>query len=111
LDLFDINATLDNRKTLIDLVKAVVATLNIPFTVGGGIGTKVDDFNLLQAGADKISINSSAVGNPDLINQLSGEFASKCIVVAIDTKNIDGKHYVHTHGGTKATNLETLTWA
>ena len=107
----DINATLENRKTLIDLVKAVAATLNIPFTVGGGISSKADVFNLLQAGADKISINSSAVRNPDLINDLSEEFGSQCIVVAIDTKNIEGKHYVHTHGGRKATTLETLYWA
>lgn len=107
----DINATVENRKTLIALVKDVAAALNIPFTVGGGISSKQDVFNLLQAGADKISINSSAVQNPDLVNELSEEFGSQCIVVAIDTKSIDGKHYVHTHGGRKATTLETFAWA
>lgn len=107
----DINATVENRKTLLDLVKAVAATLNIPFTVGGGISSKQDVFNLLQAGADKISINSAAVRNPDLVNELSEEFGSQCVVVAIDTKNIAGKHYVHTHGGRKATAIETLLWA
>ena len=107
----DINATVENRKTLIDLVKRVAACLNIPFTVGGGISSKEDVFNLLQAGADKISINSSAVRNPELINELSTEFGSQCIVVAIDTKNIACKHYVHTHGGRETTTLETLSWA
>lgn len=107
----DINATIENRKTLIDVVKAVAERLNIPFTVGGGIRSKQDVFNLLQAGADKISINSSAVRNPDLVNELSEEFGNQCIVVAIDTKNIEGKHYVHTHGGRKATALETFAWA
>ncbi|GAB4123281.1 MAG: imidazole glycerol phosphate synthase subunit HisF [Raineya sp.] len=107
----DINATIENRKTLIDLVKSVAATLNIPFTVGGGISNKEDVFKLLQAGADKVSINSSAVRNPNLINELSEEFGSQCVVVAIDTKSIAGKHFVHTHGGRKATPLETLLWA
>jgi cyclase len=107
----DITATLENRKTLLELVKAVAKSINIPFTVGGGISSKEDVFNLLQAGADKISINSSAVRKPELINELSKEFGSQCIVVAIDTKYIEDKHYVHTHGGKKATTLETLTWA
>jgi len=107
----DITATIENRKTLLDLVRAVAKSINIPFTVGGGISSKEDVFKLLQAGADKISINASAVRNPDLVNQLAEEFGSQCIVVAIDTKNINGTHYVHTHGGRKATSLQTLAWA
>jgi cyclase len=107
----DINATIENRSTLISLVKEIASVLNIPFTVGGGIGSKSDVYALLQAGADKISINSAAVRNPNLIDELSQEFGSQCIVVAIDTKSIASTHYVHTHGGRKATNVPTLSWA
>lgn len=107
----DITATVENRKTLINLVDRVAHAINIPFTVGGGIGSVADVSNLLQAGADKISINSSAVKNPELVSELASEFGSQCIVVAIDTRNIDGTHIVHTHGGRKPTDLETLPWA
>ncbi len=106
----DITATVDARKTLLDLVKSVASTINIPFCVGGGISSLADVSALLAMGADKISINSSAVKNPALINQLSKEFGSQCIVVAIDTRKINGKDYVHTHGGRQATNLETQYW-
>jgi len=84
----DITATVDERKTLIDLVRNVAHTINIPFTVGGGISSIADVSALLNAGADKISINSSAVRNPDLINELALEFGSQCVVVAIDTRYI-----------------------
>jgi imidazole glycerol-phosphate synthase subunit HisF len=107
----DITATVDNRKTLAELVKKVAHAINIPFCVGGGIGSIEDVAILLNAGADKISINSSAVRNPDLVNQLAQEFGSQCIVVAIDTKFVDNEHIVHTHGGRKATELRTITWA
>ena len=107
----DITATVKNRNTLLDLVDRVAHAINIPFTVGGGISSINDVSRLLQAGADKISINSSAVKNPELITELSQQFGSQCIVVAIDTKNINGTHIVHTHGGRKSTDLETLTWA
>ena len=107
----DITATVDERKTLIDLVRNVAHTINIPFTVGGGISSVADVSALLNAGADKISINSSAVRNPDLINELALEFGSQCIVVAIDTRYIDGEHVVHTHGGRKPTHLRTIAWA
>ncbi len=107
----DITATVDNRKTLAELVKKVAHAINIPFCVGGGIGSIADVAVLLNAGADKISINSSAVRNPDLINQLALEFGSQCIVVAIDTRHLNGSDFVHTHGGRKATELNTLTWA
>ncbi|MFT7250208.1 MAG: cyclase [Psychromonas sp.] len=108
----DITATVDERKTLLDLVKKVARTINIPFTVGGGIRSIADVSALLNAGADKISINSSAVKNPELISELAQEFGSQCIVVAIDTRHMeDGRHIVHTHGGRKPTLLETVPWA
>lgn len=107
----DITATVEERKTLIDLVKRVAHTVNIPFCVGGGIGSVSDVSKLLNAGADKVSINSSAVRNPQLINELALEFGSQCIVVAIDTRNIEGVDFVHTHGGRKPTELKTLEWA
>ncbi|QJW92044.1 imidazole glycerol phosphate synthase subunit HisF [Spirosoma taeanense] len=107
----DITATVDERKTLIELVRNVAHTINIPFTVGGGISSVADVSALLNAGADKISINSSAVRNPGLINELALEFGSQCVVVAIDTRYVDGEHIVHTHGGRKPTELRTIAWA
>jgi len=111
----DITATVEGRSTFIDLVRRVAHTINIPFTVGGGISSIADVSALLHAGADKVSINSSAVRNPDLINELSLEFGSQCIVVAIDTRYVetaDGmQHIVHTHGGRKPTELRTIPWA
>ena len=107
----DITATVDERKTLIDLVRNVAHTINIPFTVGGGIASVADVSALLNAGADKISINSSAVRNPDLINELALEFGSQCIVVAIDTRHVNTEHVVHTHGGRKPAELRTIAWA
>lgn len=107
----DITATVENRKTLVDLVQKISGELSIPFTVGGGISSVSDVSKLLKAGADKISINSSAVKNPQLIQELANEFGSQCIVVAIDTKEVDGVHLVHVKGGREATNLKTLEWA
>lgn len=107
----DITATVDNRKTLIDLVREVARNVNIPFTVGGGISSVSDVSALLNAGADKVSINSSAVKNPDLVDELSLQFGSQCIIVAIDTRWVEGKHWVHTHGGRKITNIQTIPWA
>ncbi|GAB3899346.1 imidazole glycerol phosphate synthase subunit HisF [Spirosoma agri] len=107
----DITATVDGRKTLIDLVRNVAHTINIPFTVGGGISSVADVSALLNAGADKISINSSAVRNPELVNELALEFGSQCIVVAIDTRYVGTEHIVHTHGGRKPTELRTIAWA
>lgn len=107
----DISATLEKRKTLADLVKRVASELNIPFTVGGGISTVEDVSILLNAGADKVSINSSAVRNPQIINEMSQEFGSQCIVVAIDTKLYDGQSRVHTHGGKRPTDIDTFEWA
>ncbi|GAA4449229.1 imidazole glycerol phosphate synthase subunit HisF [Nibrella saemangeumensis] len=107
----DITATVEDRKTLIELVRKVAHTVNIPFTVGGGISSKADVSALLNAGADKISINSSAVRNPALVDELALEFGSQCIVVAIDTRYVNGEHIVHTHGGRKPTELRTIAWA
>ena len=107
----DITATVEKRKTLVDLVTRVAQKINIPFTVGGGISSVDDVSALLHAGADKVSINSAAVKNPSLIDQLSASFGSQCVVVAIDSKFTQDQHLVHTHGGRKPTELETLAWA
>ena len=107
----DISATEQKRKTLADLVYRVAEKVNIPFTVGGGISSIEDVAILLQNGADKVSINSSAVKNPDLINELSKKFGSQCIVVAIDAKQIEGKWIVHLVGGKVPTELDLFKWA
>ena len=107
----DITATVEKRKTLVDLVRRVAKEINIPFTVGGGISSVEDVSALLNAGADKISINSSAVKRPDLINELAQEFGSQCVVVAIDTRYVEEEHIVHVRGGRTPTELRTLTWA
>lgn len=107
----DISATEQKRKTLADLVFRVAEKVNIPFTVGGGISSVEDVDILLQNGADKVSINSSAVKNPQLINDLSAKFGSQCIVVAIDAKKIDEKWVVHLVGGKVPTELDLFEWA
>jgi cyclase len=107
----DITATIENRKTLIDLVKNVAAEINIPFTVGGGINSIKDVKNLINAGADKVSINSSAIKKPELITQIATEFGSQCVVVAIDTKFADGEWVVYSHGGRTKTDLKTINWS
>jgi imidazole glycerol-phosphate synthase subunit HisF len=107
----DITATVEKRKTLVALVTKIAKTINIPFTVGGGISTVDDVKALLNAGADKISINSSAVKNPSIVDEMAREFGSQCIVVAIDTKDVDGVDLVHTHGGRRPTTRITQHWA
>ena len=107
----DISATEEDRKTLIDLVRKVGETINIPFTVGGGISSVNDVEVLLKNGADKVSINSSAVKNPQLINDLASAFGSQCIVVAIDAKKINGNWKVHLVGGKIATDIDLFDWA
>mgnify|MGYP006143583843 FL=1 len=107
----DISATEERRATLIDLVRKVAATINIPFTVGGGISSVTDVDVLLRNGADKISINSSAVKNPDLINEIASKYGSQCVVVAIDAKQIDGEWLVHLVGGKVSTELNLFDWA
>ncbi len=107
----DISATEERRKTLVDLVRKVAETINIPFTVGGGISSVEDVEILLKNGADKVSINSSAVKNPQLINDLALAFGSQCVVVAIDAKQINGQWIVHLVGGKIATDLNLFDWA
>jgi cyclase len=106
----DITATIENRATLIELVRDVAKVINIPFTVGGGINSLEDAAKLITAGADKISINSSAVKNPNLIKEIVDKFGSQCVVVAIDTKFIDNEWIVFVHGGRTITELKTLDW-
>jgi cyclase len=109
----DITATVDDRKTLVNLVREVARHVNIPFTVGGGISSIADVSALLNAGADKVSINSSAVRRPELVDELALAFGSQCIIVAIDTRfeSAAGLDFVHTHGGRRITELKTLEWA
>ena len=108
----DITATVEKRKTLIELVKRVAENINIPFTVGGGISSVEDVAVLLQYGADKVSINTAAFKNPALIKELSNRFGSQCIVLAIDTKKeSDGEWYVYLNGGRTKTETRTLDWA
>ena len=107
----DISATQEGRKTMRDMVLKVAEQVNIPFTVGGGIGSVEDVDLLLQCGADKVSVNSSAVKRPDLINELSTKFGSQCIVVAIDAKIVDNTWKVHLAGGTIPTDIHLFDWA
>jgi len=107
----DISATLEARATTLDMVLHVAEQVNIPFTVGGGISSVEDVDKLLKNGADKISINSSAVKRPELINELSNKFGNQCIVVAIDAKKIGDDWIVHLAGGTIPTELKLFNWA
>ena len=106
----DITATKERRKTLVEMVEKVARKVNIPFTVGGGISS-IEDVNiLLRAGADKISINSSAVKNPQLINDLANKFGSQCVVLAVDAKLIEGVWKVFLVGGRVETELNLFDW-
>lgn len=107
----DITATNENRKTLSELVTRIAKHINIPFTVGGGISSVEDVSVLLACGADKISVNTSAVRNPKLISDLASQFGSQCVVLAIDTKYMDGEWYVFLNGGRVPTDIKTVEWA
>lgn len=107
----DISATLEGRKTMLEMVLKVAEQVNIPFTVGGGISSIADVDLLLKSGADKVSINSSAIKRPNLVNELAEKFGNQCVVVAIDAKQIDGEWIVHLAGGTIATELNLFDWA
>ena len=106
----DITATIEKRKTLIKLVTKIAKEVNIPFTVGGGINSLQDVRNIVKAGADKISINSSAVKTPELIRQIADEFGSQAVVAAIDTKKIDNDWRVMIHGGKTETQHKLTDW-
>lgn len=107
----DISATLEGRKTMLELVLKVAEQVNIPFTVGGGISSVEDVDALLKCGADKISVNSSAVKQPRLVHDISNKFGSQCVTVAIDAKQINGEWMVHLVGGTIPTELNLFDWA
>ncbi|MEO8938626.1 MAG: imidazole glycerol phosphate synthase subunit HisF [Burkholderiaceae bacterium] len=112
LTFLDITATSDDRDLILEMIEAVASQVFIPLTVGGGVRTVADVRRLLNAGADKISINSSAVANPQLIAEASGHYGSQCIVVAIDAKrNPEGGWQVYTHGGRQATGRDVVEWA
>ena len=107
----DISATLEKRKTLAEMVTKLSKEINIPFTVGGGIQSVDDARLLLQSGADKVSINSAAVLNPELITQISDAFGSQSLVVAIDIKKVENDWYVFIKGGTESTGILAIDWA
>lgn len=107
----DITATLEKRKTLAELVTRVAAAINIPFTVGGGINTVADAEYLIRRGADKVSLNSAAVKNPQLIKDISDALGVQAVVVAIDAKRVDGAWEVFINGGHTATGLKVTDWA
>ena len=107
----DITATVEDRKTLTGLVRRVAEEINIPFTVGGGISTLEDAQAIIRAGADKVSLNSSAVTRPALLTEIAELFGNQCVVLAIDTKLVDGEWIVYVHGGRTLTPLRTLDWA
>lgn len=113
----DITATHEERKTFAFLVTKIAQNLNIPFTVGGGIGSVDDVSRLLDAGADKVSVNSAAIRRPDLINEIAQAFGSQCIVVAIDAKQVpspttgEARWLVHLNGGRIATDIDLFDWA
>lgn len=107
----DISATREGRNTFTSLVERIAQNINIPFTVGGGISSIDDAARLLDAGADKISINSAAVRNPALIDEIASKYGSQFVVLAVDAKQIDGVWRITTHGGSKLTDKELFSWA
>lgn len=107
----DITATQEKRKTLTELVRKIAAEINIPFTVGGGINSLEDAKAIIESGADKISVNSAAILNPELISVIAKQYGNQCVVVAIDTKFVDGEWMVFRSGGKIATGLKAVDWA
>jgi len=107
----DISATREGRKTFAALVERIARGIDIPFTVGGGIGSLEDAARLLEAGADKISLNSAALADPSLIGRIAGKYGSQFVVVAIDAKQVDGRWICTTHGGSRFTDRELFGWA
>lgn len=106
----DITATNDQRKTVCSLVEKIAAEINIPFTVGGGISSLDDARAVIQAGADKVSINSAAIRRPELIQEIADPFGKQCIVVAVDIKKIENEWFVFSNGGRQATDLQAVEW-
>ena len=106
----DISASRDERKTFTDLISRIASSINIPFTVGGGIASVEDAARILDAGADKITVNSAAVKNPDLIEQIASRYGNQFVVVAVDARQIEGIWKITTHGGSVQTDLELFSW-
>ncbi|MEL6390603.1 MAG: imidazole glycerol phosphate synthase subunit HisF [Bacteroidota bacterium] len=107
----DISATIEERETIYELVRRVAENVNIPFTVGGGISSVDKVSRLLQNGADKVSVNSAVVRRPEVATEIAAEFGVQVLVVAIDGRQVDGRWLVHTHGGTRPTDLDVFDWA
>jgi len=107
----DITASLEARDTMLKIVSETASSLFVPLTVGGGIRTAEDMRNALNAGADKVSVNSAAVANPGIISECASDFGSQCVVVAIDGKRVGDHWEVFTHGGTKPTGIDAVEWA
>jgi cyclase len=107
----DITATVERRKTLVQLVHEIALEINIPFTVGGGINSVEAVGEIIAAGADKVSINSAAIRDPNLIQNIANQYGSQCVVVAIDTKKEDDDWWVYVHGGRTRTEWKAVSWA
>lgn len=106
----DISASIEARKTTRKLVRDIALEINIPFTVGGGISSLSDAAQIIESGADKISLNSAAIHRPELISEVASEFGCQCVVLAVDFRKIDDDYYVYTHGGTWPTGLKLFNW-
>jgi cyclase len=111
LTFLDITASSDNRDLILDIIESVAKQIFIPLTVGGGVRSPNDVRRLLNVGADKVSINTAAILNPELVKETASRFGSQCIVVAIDAKRVDDHWEVFTHGGRKSTGLNAIDWA
>ena len=107
----DITASSDARDTIVDVVSRTAEQVFIPFTIGGGVRSVDDARRLLRAGADKVSVNTSAVARPELVSEIADEFGTQCAVVAIDARRVQGGFEVFTHGGRKPTGLDAVSWA
>jgi len=107
----DISATREGRSTFVSLVQRIAQRIDIPFTVGGGIGSVEDAARLLDAGADKVSVNSAALADPSLVSRLAAQYGNQFVVVAIDAKCVEGRWLCTTHGGSKFTDRELFDWA
>jgi cyclase len=107
----DITASSDARETMVEVVRRTAEQVFIPLTVGGGVRSVDDARKLLRAGADKVSVNTSAVSRPELVGELAREFGSQCVVVAVDARRSPGGYEVYTHGGRKPTGLDAVSWA
>lgn len=110
LCVLDITASHERRQATLDVVTAVAEELTIPLTVGGGVGGVDDFYGLLRAGADKVSVNSMALGRPELVSELAGRFGSQCVVLAVDAKRTGGSWNAYTHGGRRDTGRDAVEW-